>query len=436
MRNLLERIVIYAFFLTAIGSFTVLFLGSGLHERGLEEGVAQTNIGIRLIEAFVFTGCATFIVLRYRRMLVSLRSAWPFIPLVLLAVGSSSWSEDGGTSIRHGMVFLSTTAFGIYLGGRFTTTQLQKRLLSFFLLVLVSSLVVFVVKPSYAVDTFHDNAFRGITEHKNLFGEYMGTFFLLTLTYPFRARLGYAQLGSILLAGAALIISHASTALVAVTVTVLLLPVLVILRFPKKQVLPLLAVSLVLVASLAIFAFNNSSTLLLSLGKDSTLTGRSAIWSHVIESIARRPILGYGYDAFWQGLKGPSLLITSAIGWQVPHSHNGYLEVLLALGAVGLTLFLLCAFRMMRDSILYLRRHRGLYGLWPMMFLLYYLFHATAEASLLVRDGLSYLVFVALSTSVALERRAVHAEQKVLQQHTNLDWTPLEAGYPRELPQS
>ncbi len=436
MRNLLERIVIYALLLTTIGSFTVLFLGSGLHERGLEEGAAQTSIGIRLVEAFVFTGCAAFILLRYRRMLVSLRSAWPFIPLVLLAVLSSAWSVDGATSIRHSMVFLSTTAFGIYLGGRFTTIQLQKKLLFFFLLVLVSSLVLFAVKPSYAVDTFHDKAFRGITEHKNLFGEYMGTFFLLSITYPFRASFGYAQLGSILLAATALGISHASTALVAAAVTVLMLPVLVVFRFPKKQVFPLLTGSFVLVAGLSIFAYNNSSTLLLGLGKDSTLTGRSDIWSHVIDSIARRPVLGYGYDAFWQGLKGPSLLITSAVGWQVPHSHNGYLEVLLALGAVGLALFLLCALRMMRDSILYLQRHGDLRGFWPIMFLLYYLFHATAEASLLVRDGLSYLLFVALSTSIALERHAAHAKQRTSQQHSALSWAPLEVGYTGELPQS
>ncbi len=436
MRNLLERIVIYALLLTTIGSFTVLFLGSGLHERGLEEGAAQTSVGIRLVEAFVFTGCAALILLRYRRMLVSLRSAWPFVPLVLLAVLSSAWSVDGATSIRHSLVFLTTTAFGIYLGGRFTTAQLQKKLLFFFLLVLVSSLVLLAVKPSYAVDTFHDNAFRGITEHKNLFGEYMGTFFLLSLTYPFRASFGYAQLGSVLVAATALGISHAGTALVAAAVTALMLPVLVIFRFPKKQVFPLLVGSLVLVAGLSVFAYNNSSTLLLGLGKDSTLTGRSTIWSHVIESIVRRPLLGYGYDAFWQGLKGPSLLITSEVGWQVPHSHNGYLEVLLALGVVGLALFLLCALRMMRDSILYLRRHGGLRGLWPIMFLLYYLFHATAEASLLVRDGLSYLLFVALSTSIALERHATHAEQQTSHRHSTLDWTPLEAGYPRELPQS
>ncbi len=410
MRSFLERAVLWSLLLLSIGSFTVLFLGSGLHERGLEEGAAQTNVGLRALEALVYAGCAGLMLFRWKRMLRWARAGWPLLALALLAVASTAWSVDPGTTLRRSSYFLVTTAFGIYLGGRYTLGLFQKRLLQFFLFVIAASILLWLAKPSYAVDTFHGTAFRGITEHKNLFGEYMGTFFFLALTYRFRS--GYARLGTIAVAAGALLLSHASTALIAAGVTLALLPVLWIFRFRPRQALPLLVAGSLIVGALGFAAYRNSDTLLLSLGKDTTLTGRAEIWSYVLQSIGRRPLLGYGYDAFWQGLKGESLLLTAQVGWEVPHSHNGYLEVALALGTAGLSLFVLCALRLLRGSILYLRRRGGMLGLWPALFLLYYLLHATAEASLLVRDGLSYLVFAAISTSVVLDRRASQAIQE------------------------
>jgi len=68
-----------------------------------------------------------------------------------------------------------------------------------------------------------------------------------------------------------------------------------------------------------------------SVGRDSTLTGRTDIWNAILPFVKHRLLLGLGFGGFWTSQT------TEAI--QVNQSHNGYLELILALGFVGLVLF-------------------------------------------------------------------------------------------------
>jgi exopolysaccharide production protein ExoQ len=67
-----------------------------------------------------------------------------------------------------------------------------------------------------------------------------------------------------------------------------------------------------------------------------TLSGRTVIWDFVSYELSRRPLLGWGFQSFWQvGPDGPS--IVEGPGWVkgMPGGHNGYLDVMLELGYVG-----------------------------------------------------------------------------------------------------
>jgi len=69
-------------------------------------------------------------------------------------------------------------------------------------------------------------------------------------------------------------------------------------------------------------------------------SGRIYIWYFVQDEIARRPFLGWGYQSFWLvGPDGPSIVDGS--GWieEMPHAHNGYLDVRLETGLIGYALF-------------------------------------------------------------------------------------------------
>ena len=89
---------------------------------------------------------------------------------------------------------------------------------------------------------------------------------------------------------------------------------------------------LLLIASVAVFT---PDSLLELIGKDPTLTGRTDIWGYVIPFIYQRPLLGWGYAAFWSTQDPAAWEIANALRWFSPQAHNGLLEILLSGGLVA-----------------------------------------------------------------------------------------------------
>jgi len=69
-----------------------------------------------------------------------------------------------------------------------------------------------------------------------------------------------------------------------------------------------------------------------------TLTGRLPLWEEVAGSIKERPLLGHGYLAYWN--KEQIEYLSDSFGWEIPHGHNMYLDVMIDGGVFGLALFL------------------------------------------------------------------------------------------------
>jgi exopolysaccharide production protein ExoQ len=100
------------------------------------------------------------------------------------------------------------------------------------------------------------------------------------------------------------------------------------------------AVVLLLVAGaagVALFALflDTGGSMLQSIGRNSTLTGRTQIWAAVLAQRIN-PVLGTGFESFWMGNRLQSVWSLSQVG--IEEAHNGYLELYLNLGWVGLTL--------------------------------------------------------------------------------------------------
>lgn len=66
------------------------------------------------------------------------------------------------------------------------------------------------------------------------------------------------------------------------------------------------------------------------LGRDATLTGRTEIWEGLMGDVWSRPLLGSGVESFWT--------TTNKRLHEITEAHNGYLDVVLSLGFVGLAL--------------------------------------------------------------------------------------------------
>lgn len=74
---------------------------------------------------------------------------------------------------------------------------------------------------------------------------------------------------------------------------------------------------------------------------DATFTGRTDIWDFAAAQIAGNPVLGHGYNGFWGiGDASPAAFSGSELIASILQAHNGYLDILLETGFVGLALFL------------------------------------------------------------------------------------------------
>ena len=125
------------------------------------------------------------------------------------------------------------------------------------------------------------------------------------------------------------------------------------------------------------------------------LTGRVEIWLVALRYIGDNFWLGAGYGSFWSvGFNGPVLRYTT--GWILlqPNAHNGYLDLMLQLGVVGLILGVIAAFAVpLYNGIA--RPGIPAHARWLILsVILFVTFHNFLEATYFNRDNPSWVLFV------------------------------------------
>ncbi len=117
---------------------------------------------------------------------------------------------------------------------------------------------------------------------------------------------------------------------------------------------PLVLIFFLAVPAIAVF-FDPLGPLLHSLGRNSTITGRTLIWQTVL-SLQTSPWFGAGFESFWLGPRLERIWHMSVNGIQ--EAHNGYIEVYLNLGWCGVILLSAVILSGYSRAIAALRRDR------------------------------------------------------------------------------
>lgn len=133
-----------------------------------------------------------------------------------------------------------------------------------------------------------------------------------------------------------------------------------------------------------------------------SIDGRAPLWQVLVGFAEDRPILGYGFGAFWN----PSFMtyIWGVVHWQAVIAHNGFLDEVLATGAVGLSLFV--AF-WLSGTVYAIRASRAAFGLmvlcWMVLFVLFNLGDSILQSYFRFPFYASVLaLFVLLATEPAM----------------------------------
>ncbi len=155
---------------------------------------------------------------------------------------------------------------------------------------------------------------------------------------------------------------------------------LIVACFPwftrRTWVVHTLVIVMLLVSFSALF-LGVGSGLLTTMGKDATLTGRTAVWDLVL-SLTKNRLIGTGFESFWLGPRQEK--IWSVYWWHPNEAHNGYIEVFLNLGWIGVSLLAVLLVTGYHTVMCALRRHPGPAGLRLAFFMVAVAYNFTESA--------------------------------------------------------
>ncbi|TPO02591.1 O-antigen ligase [Mesorhizobium sp. B1-1-5] len=288
----------------------------------------------------------------YRRFTWKLSSAWLPILLAAYVCLSVFWSQAAGISARAAVQYSSHIVCAYVAARTISVRTLVVGSLIGIFFVLLYSLGV----GGYALDTLDGTVnFVGAFGSKNQVGFFssLGIFFCLAFLVFYRRNwLGFVWTAPILLLSVYMLaIAHSATSvasLPAVIGIVALLTMTKVLSRRYRRVLFIVGAGALVTGVVAALNLGLLDVVLGIFGKDSTLTGRTYLWQQGWEAAQQRPLLGYGYAAYWvQGFADPERLwaefyISTRSGF---HFHNTYVETLVEIGFVGVTLLALVILR-------------------------------------------------------------------------------------------
>jgi exopolysaccharide production protein ExoQ len=350
---------------------------------------------IAQIAIYLVTG---ILILRNRREYLELarchKLLWALLALTML---SAFWSEVPGFTLRRSLVLIASTSLGVYLGVRYTMREIIRMICIAGGIAAVASLLAVWLWPDIGVSGgATDGAWQGIFGQKNTLGAVMS---LASITFAMAA---FLEKRHIYVAGAVLcfalvVLSRDASAML---MTPLLIGLIPILNYGRKHSLgaPLLfAAAGAIIAVIILSTVGDIAPVLRLMDKDTSLSGRTEIWSLVWQKFLSHPWLGYGYSAFWLGADGKqSADIWAALHWAVPHSHNGFLDLLADLGLAGFCLFLAGFVACFRQAVCCARLSRSLTGVFPLIYLSLMILFNLSEGSILRQESLLWVLYAAI----------------------------------------
>lgn len=323
------------YFLPEIAAFLIFFL--------MATQVPQVGPVLVLVELALL---GLLLVLRTRVALSVVLKWWPLLLAPILAAVSTLWSEAPMTTLRYGVQFMLTAYIGVLLARLMSPRR--------FLIVFMLSMFVFCIGCilyGRQGSSTEGMVLIGLTGSKNQMGYAAQLLILAGLAVMMLREVppwlrGIAALalpvGIYILLG----VNSATALLMGVGGCAVLMVLAFTERMQPGGRLAALIGGVVIVTPLllllpeAIAAWN--TFLFDTLDKDPTLTGRTILWAHADDLIARRPLLGYGYQAIWMGESSETIglkRIFNVTDGRTFHFHHQFRQVAVDTGLIGLAAF-------------------------------------------------------------------------------------------------
>jgi exopolysaccharide production protein ExoQ len=402
----LERVFSVGSLLLFSQGFYALILGGSI---GGDEGDVD-SVFLRVIFLGIYFVSFALLAFRWQITLIFLRTNLWILLLLGLAVVSISWSSIPDVALRKVISLIGTICFALYLGSRYSFEQHLKLYGWTFGIAVVFSFLFALALPEYGISSLDavSGSWRGIYPHKNGLGESMFssflTFYFLSIVHK-----KYQLLFRIfcLLSIVLIVFGQSATSLVSVVFILAIAQVLNYLSLKSKTSVLLVLLFIIFSALLMFLIAVNFNAFLEANNKDITLTGRTPLWESLWGFIQQKPWLGYGYGSFFSDSHRESDLLWKVHRWNPVHAHNGYIQLWLHLGIVGLSVFMFGYAKCLFNSLFKYLITKDLKMLWVFLFLLYTVTLNLTEISFLTSQGLIWIISLVAIYSMKPTKKSV-----------------------------
>lgn len=364
----------------------------------------------------------------WKHLLPAVRAAKWLVLLCAFAVLSSLWSYGHLYTMRRSLILAISTLFGLYIGARFTREE-QARLTACAIgLAIAASMILVALFPTYGISqTVHSGMWKGVFAHKNTLGMTM-TFSLLLFTIA-RPALVAGSIRWLLILGSVILLveSKSQTALVLAVSVPVIYALLHVIRIRRPRTLPLWVACVPALIALAVVVLTSAGIMFDAIGRDATLSGRTELWSAAVGTMSQhsaRQWLGYGYSVFWSPENPLMDAIFAQVGWFPGHGHNGYLDIYLDLGILGLLIFLCGLAVAARNAVQLFIIANSPVDRWPIAFLAFFVMCNLTESQILRTHMFLWIPYVATYVSSALTLSAQSTSSDAAQAEQTLQAGP------------
>jgi exopolysaccharide production protein ExoQ len=391
-----EQVFAMIFLLLSTGAFMNLFLGRSFNAtKGLPIMQEIWVVVYLVVLFFLFTECHGVWTLLLR--------GWPFLLLLAVVLLSGVWSDAKDLTVRRSFALLATTMAGLYLAIRYNFEQQIRLLMPVLKVCVLCSYIFGVLELGTSLDNLPNKPWYGIFTQRNGLGTIMAlstlVFLLWTQIEPEERWGSYCwTFFSFVL----LLLSGSATGFLSMGAGMLLLVFLRQIRLSPENWRRIILLTVLAVGVALFYTVNHFGEVMGTFERDVTLTGRTTIWGASLILGMDRPWTGHGFDAFWLGDQGASGQIRKIAGWDVPGAHNGFLEIWLDLGLLGLALFFLGFVRHMWKAVRCFLRGGGWEEAWPILFLIFLFFVNLAQSLLLSPNSVYWILYAMISYRVCL----------------------------------
>lgn len=370
----------------------------------------QGNLPYQLTAGSIFAISVALIATRLHQFYWLCVRNWALVLLVAMTIISVMWSSDPSVTLRRAIALTGTSLFAVCIVMRFREEEALKLLVIALGIGAVGSYLLGIVAPNYAIHRTgaHIGYWHGLWDFKNSFGRIMvlGVVAFLIQYMASKQHRGLLFLGVVACFGL-VILSGSRTAWV--TLAILLFafwPLRALRNSNTSLALRLLVVFTVFVCGGLFLLASFYQEGLELIGRDEDLSSRTKIWAFAFEFGMAKPILGHGYRVFWT--VDNAGYIYRLLNWDggIGHAHNGYIDVWLDLGFVGLGLFIIAFVVAIRNALARLTETTDAFGYWYPICLIFLAVTGITERTFLQQGTIEWVLFVTLSFYLTIPRAA------------------------------